>query len=142
MQRFRKISALFLSLLVLFGSTSFTVNMHLCMEQIESIAFLQKAPVCDMKTKAPSCAMEDHQQEGDHEDTQGCCEDRTHLIEGQDELKEVGPVSLPNIPFVAVLNALIFYIFAPSSIENYSFKEYSPPKIERDIPLLVQSFLI
>lgn len=142
MHRFRKISALFLPLLVLFGSTSFTINMHLCMAQIESIAFFKNAPDCDMRAKGPACAMGDHQQEGDHEDTKGCCEDLTHLIEGQDEFKEVGAVSLPKIQFVAVLYAVVFNYFALSDVRNHTFKEYSPPIIERDIPVLVQSFLI
>lgn len=141
MPRFRKISALFLSLLVLFGSTSFTINMHMCMEQIESIAFFQNAPDCDMIAKSPGCPMENHNQESDPTN-KGCCEDQTHLIEGQDELKEVGAVSLPSLQFIAILNACIFYSLSPSLLESYSFKEYSPPKIERDIPVLVQSFLI
>lgn len=142
MHRFRKISALLLSMLVLLGSTSFTFNMHFCMEQIESIAFFKDAKACEMMTKAPPCAKEDHHGGGEHEDAKGCCEDRTHLIEGQDELKEVGSVSLPNIQFVAVLYAVVFNYFALSDVENHTFKKYSPPIIERDIPVLVQSFLI
>ena len=68
MHRFRKISSLLLSMLVLLGSTSFTVNMHFCMEQMESIAFFKDAQECDMMTKIPPCTREDHQPEGDHED--------------------------------------------------------------------------
>jgi hypothetical protein len=142
MQRFRKISALFLSLLVLFGSTSFTINMHLCMEQIESISLIKDATDCEMRAKASSCPMGDHQQQEDHEDSKGCCEDRTHLIEGQDEFKEVRTLSLPNIQFVSVLYAVVFNFLSTSIFENFPYKEYSPPLIERDIPVLVQSFLI
>lgn len=112
------------------------------MEQIESIAFLRNAPECDMKPAASTCAMENHQQEKDHENTEGCCEDLTYLIEGQDELKEVGAVSLPNIQFVAVLCGVVYTFLAQSDGLTPTFKEYSPPIIERDIPVLVQSFLI
>ncbi len=142
MHRFRKISALLLSMLVLFGSTSFTLSMHFCMEQLESIALYNNATECDMMTKMPPCDNEDHHLENSHEDKKGCCEDQTHLIEGQDELKEAGSVSMPNLQFFAVLYTIVFYSLTSPFLEDYNYKTYLPPAIERDIPVLVQSFLI
>ena len=141
MHRFRKISALFLSLLVLLGSSSFTVSMHFCMEQMESIAFFKDAQECDMMTAVPTCHMKDDRTEEKHEDTDGCCEDRVNLVEGQDEFKGAGSVSAPSLQFIAVFYAAAFHFLTPL-VENYHYKTYFPPLIERDIPILVQSFLI
>ena len=137
MPRFRKISALLLSMLVLLGSTSFTVSMHFCMEQMESIAIFNDAQECDMMTQAPPCHTE-----GDHEDADGCCEERTNLVEGQDELKEAGSVSVPSLQFFAVLYTIAFYSPTSPLLEDHNYKTYFSPTIERDIPVLVQSFLI
>src|SRR5690606_20068876 len=105
-------------------------------------AFFKDAQECTMMTKTPPCDKENHHREIGHEDKKGCCEDLTRVIEGQDEYREVGSVSLPNTQFIAALYAVAFYFFAPSGLDHYPFKAYSPPIIERDIPLLVQSFLI
>lgn len=142
MHRFRKISALLLSMLVLFGSTSFSVSMHFCMEQMESIAFFNDAKECEMMAQTPPCTGEDDHRQGSHEGMDGCCEDRINLVEGQDELKEAGSVSMPNLQFFAVLYTIAFYSLTSPLLEDYSYKTYLPPIIERDIPVLVQSFLI
>src|SRR5690554_2973137 len=136
MLRLRKISALLLSILVLFGSTSFTVSMHFCMEQMESIAFFKDAQECDMMTLTPTCHNEDDRTNGDHGDSEECCEDRINLIEGQDEFKGASSVSLPNLQFFAVLYTFSFFSLTPH-LENYDHKTYFPPIIERDIPILV-----
>src|SRR5690554_1148910 len=141
MHRFRKISALLLSMLVLLGSTSFTINMHFCMEQVESITFSTDVQKCDMTTQPPPCHKGDDRSEENHKDVDGCCEDRINLVEGQDEFKTTGSVSMPSLQFFAFLYAVVFYSPNPP-IENYSYQTYSPPVIERDIPVLVQSFLI
>ena len=112
------------------------------MEQMESIAFFKDTQECEMMAKTPPCDEEDHHKEDHHKDKKGCCEDLTHVIDGQDEYKEVGSVSMPNLQFIAVLYAVAFDFFATSVLDNYPYKEYSPPTIERDIPVLVQSFLI
>ena len=141
MHRFRKISALLLSMLVLLGSTSFTINMHFCMEQVESITFSTDTQECDMTTPVPPCHKEGDRSEENHKDVDGCCEDRVNLVEAQDELKTTGSVSVPGVQFFAVLYAVVFYSPNPP-LENHSYQTYSPPVIERDIPVLVQSFLI
>ena len=131
-----------LSILVLFGSTSFTVSMHFCMEQMESIAFFKDAQECEMMTQTPPCHKDEDNTEGDHEDVDGCCEDRVNLIEGQDEFKEAVSVSVPSLQFFAVLYAAAFHSLASPLLESYNYKTYFPPIIERDIPVLVQSFII
>ncbi len=147
MQRFRKISAILLSMLVLFSSTSFTFSMHFCMGQLESIALFQQAKPCEMVTQPTPCANNKHGQECEHVHVhtakKGCCEDHFLQVEGQDELAQVAAsVPMPDIQMVAVFYAVVSFLFDAPAVHTDSYKEYSPPLIERDIPVLVQSFLI
>lgn len=144
MQRFRKISAILLSLLVLLSSTSFTFSMHFCMGQLESIALFSGAESCAMVKQQSPCASEKHDLGCDHDTTiKGCCEDHTLVIEGREDLKVVSKTTLPEFQMAAVvISTLISYLFLKPTTNYYSFQDYSPPLIERDIPVLVQSFLI
>jgi len=142
LSRFRKISALLLSMLVLLASTSFTINMHFCMEQIESISFFNETKPCEMKSDTPTCAMGNQPSEDHQEPSNGCCEDQSHLIEGQEESHKIVALSLPDLHFVAILYTLATYLLDPAAVNYITYAEYAPPPIERDIPVLVQAFLI
>ncbi len=144
MKRFRKISAILLSILVLLCSTSFTFSMHFCMGQLESIVLFSTAEPCEMATKKSTCASEKHDPDCDHEiNKNGCCEDHTLIIEGREDLKVVSKVTLPDFQVAAfVIYTLVSYLFLEPTTDYSSYKDYSPPLIERDIPVLVQSFLI
>ena len=148
MQRFRQKSAILLSMLVLFSSMSFNFSMHFCMGQLESIALFQQAKPCEMVTQPAPC-VHDHNGSREcehnraHTAKKGCCEDHLLQVEGQDELAQVAAsVSMPDFHMVAVLYALVSFISSAPTVDYYSYKDYSPPLIERDIPVLVQSFLI
>ncbi len=140
MQHFRKISAILLSLLVLLSSTSFTFNMHFCMGQLKSIAVLSNAKACDLEVKSLSCARD--KQIPQNITPKSCCQDQTLVVEGQNELEETASISIPDFQTVAVLYVVTSFLFEASGANTYSYKEYSPPLIDRDIPVLVQSFLI
>lgn len=143
-QRFRKISAILLSLLVLLSSTSFTFNMHFCMGQLESVALFSDVDPCEMAQQKTPCASIKHNPDCKYKQVakKGCCEDRTLVLEGSEELSIVKSVSIPDVHMTAVLYAMVSFIFTSPSVSHYSFNDYSPPLIERDIPVLIQSFLI
>ena len=112
------------------------------MEQIESISLFNETQACQMKTDASSCAMGNNSSEDHREASNGCCEDQTHLIEGQEEFHKIGGLSLPHLHFVAVLYTLTAYLLDPTVVNYITYSQYSPPPIERDIPVFVQAFLI
>ncbi|MEQ8682450.1 MAG: hypothetical protein RID25_21980 [Cyclobacteriaceae bacterium] len=143
MQRFRKISAILLSILVLLSSTSFTFGMHFCMGQLESIALFSGAEPCEMVAQKSPCASEKHDSDCDHKITKkSCCEDHTVVMEGSEELNIISSVSAPDFHMTAILYAVVSFLFSDTAVDHYTFNDYSPPLIERDIPVLVQSFLI
>lgn len=143
MQSVRKVSALILSMLVMLSSMSFTLNVHLCMGQIDNIALFKEAKACEMATQVTPCAKEQHKEGHNHQiSKKGCCEDHSIFIERQDEITKTASVAMPDVAFVAVLYVVVAYLSAQSSVDTDSYKAYSPPLIERDIPVLIQSFLI
>jgi hypothetical protein len=135
MKKLSAIVSVTLSLFVLIASSSFTVNMHFCGDHIRSIALLDQAAPCPMETKAPLC----HNQAC--ADT--CCDDSQVVFEGQDFNYQFHEFTahwalgwVADIPFITTI--------APthrvSVIKNHF--AYKPPLLERDIPVLKQSFLI
>ncbi len=133
-----------LSLLVLLSSTNFTLGMHFCMGQLESVALFSDPDPCEMAPQKSPCSTDKHDPDCEHQQLtkKGCCEDHTLVLEGSEELSIVKPFSIPDVHMAAVLYAMVSFIFTSPSVSHYSFNDYSPPLIERDIPVLIQSFLI
>ena len=108
------------------------------------MAFFNEAKTCEMVTRPAKCVSENHNQNCNPTQLtqEGCCEDQTLLIKGQDELAQAASVSMSDIQMVCVLYAVTSFLLTPASVDTDSYKEYSPPLIGRDIPVLVQAFLI
>ncbi len=135
MKPIRTISAVLLALLVLISSTHFIVGMHICMGEVQDVAFFSKADGCAMERQLPPC----HR----HAQTP-CCDDETLVHEGTD-LK----TSFENISFVTpwafiaespmiALSEVIPYF--EQHIDNTSF--YDPPLPTVDRIVTLQVFLI
>lgn len=141
----RKISAILLSLLVLLSSTSFTFNMHFCMGEMKSIALFSSASPCQKKNQRPPCPRGIHDQDGSSHSQmtkKGCCEDQSLVKDGLEELTQTSSVSVPDVPMMAALYATFSLLSDSPFVHSGSYNEYSPPLIERDIPVFIQSFLI
>lgn len=71
----RTISSLFLAILVMVSSTTFTVGIHFCMGEARDVALFSDAAECDMEQLLPPC----HRQHGST-----CCDDETISHESED----------------------------------------------------------
>ncbi|MBS1681531.1 MAG: hypothetical protein JST37_07085 [Bacteroidetes bacterium] len=141
MKTLRTILTGLLAIFVLASSISHSVSLHICGGEIENIAFFGKARSCEMRDSA--C---DHSRNASHSSIshKGCCEDATLLI-GSDKyaskiaekviVKDSQYISLPLVKIVDDMNAC-------ADLARVQFVNYKPPLIERDITILVQSFLI
>lgn len=130
-------------MLVLLSSTSLTFGIHFCMGQLESIALFSDAEPCEMAKQQSPCASEKHDPDCNHKITEkGCCEDHSIVAEGSKELNIISPVSAPDFHLTAVLYAVVSFMFITPEEDYYTFNDYPPPLIERDVVVLVQSFLI
>ena len=71
-----------------------------------------------------------------------CCENEYRSLDLEDEFQPQVINSSVNLEFVAAFFiTLIGKVYAAES-DKAEYLNYSPPLIERDIPVLIQSFLI
>lgn len=114
------------------------------MGQLQSIAFFSEAEPCEMATQKSPCANDKHDPDCEHQQVtkKGCCEDQTLVIEGHEDLTQVTKVAVPDFQMIAVRYVVVSFLFSAPAVHHYTFNDYSPPLIERDITVLVQSFLI
>lgn len=132
--------AVCMALLVLVSTTGFAMNAHFCGGELQRLAFSESDEVCAKHTPQPPC----HQQTAGHENQpEPCCQDQQILSEPDQSLAET--VSWSKLMSVMWVAEVVFYLVAGTPISDQStdfFSCYSPPPLERDIPVLVQSFLI
>lgn len=131
------IAAIALSALVLFSTLSFSVDMHYCGKKLVAVALNNKAHGCGMEAPLEKPANDDAESRiGIH-----CCEDVMLAFEGQEDLQH--PVF--EVTFAKFFSTPAAGYFAPRLqmvSRTFHFREYSPPLLIRDIPLLNQTFLI
>jgi len=137
----KKIVAIFLILTVLISSIGISVNTHICKKKGVIKSYYVDSGECTCETEVThKCCHKPVKQE-----KKGCCQDETEFFQLDfDYTTQIEDVSLnPDLLFAS---ALIYAIFNPVLlVENTNITEYShysPPIPDRDIPVLIQSFLI
>ncbi len=136
-QVFVKISAILMSLVVLFSTMSFSISEHYCGDLLVDSALFSKAESCGMEMEKSSstndCSV----------DKEDCCNDVVKHIEGQNELKtDLSNLNLEQQVFVASFVYSYINLFEGLEENIIPFKYYSPPLIVTDIHVLDQVFLI
>ena len=127
-----------LALLVLVSSSSFMVNMHFCGGHVQSVSLIEEATQCPMEV-LPPC----HKKMAVKKS--GCCENKHVAFEGKDFNKQVQDFSSLNLQAIHCVVSLPMIMEVIQVNEALTFSNntpYKPPIVERDIPVLVQSFLI
>lgn len=139
---FSTISVVLLSALVLVASMGFTLNKHFCGGELQKISLNKEAencPMCKEIAKLPACHKKALEKEKD-----GCCENTTDQVETSDFSlsKTVEKQSIQDFQFIAFTYVLLADIHTLDQNSELLNKEYSPPLIEHNIPVEVQSFLL
>lgn len=137
-ETFYKTIALLLSLIVLFSTLSFTVDMHYCGNRLVDVALFKKAESCQMKSfvSVKPCA--------ETVKKKSCCSDKQIVFEAQDDLKNpVMDLSFGQETFFISY----FYSFVSLLKNNATQKKinivgHSPPILHKDFQILYESFLI
>ncbi|MCC9136070.1 hypothetical protein ACFSKU_16485 [Pontibacter silvestris] len=140
MKLFRQIILLTLTLLVLVSSTGVSVGMHLCGGELRDITFLGKPEECPMaqkQEKLPPC-------HSPKQKDNSCCEDHKLVVERLDVASDTKFINLHSldIKFIAAVRVVLVQLFAPEPALKPTYALYSSPPLARDIPVLVQSFLL
>jgi hypothetical protein len=137
----RNILSGLLALFVLMSSISHSVSFHICGGEIESMAVFGKAPACAGHNNV--CH---HDATNGHSSIHntGCCEDATVLIDSDKYAsKTTEKATVESAPYIFIpITDLVQEINPYAGLARVHFSKYRPPSIERDITILVQTFLI
>ncbi|WP_299826552.1 hypothetical protein [uncultured Pontibacter sp.] len=143
MKLYRRIILLTLTLLVLVSSTGMAVGMHICDGELRDITFFGAEADCPMekeKEVIPPC----HAPKQDADD-KACCEDHQVIVERQDvaaKHKVLSLSKLQDLQLMAVVKAVVFQFYTSDKDLKPTYALYESPPLARDIPVLVQSFLL
>ncbi|GAB3204019.1 hypothetical protein ABID22_003250 [Pontibacter aydingkolensis] len=143
MKLYRQIILLTLTLLVLVSSTGMAVSMHICGGELRDVTFFGAEADCPMEKEeevVPPCHAP--KQTADEE---ACCEDHQVIVERLDvaaKHKDLSLTSLQDIQLMAVVKAVILQFYTSDTDLKPAYALYESPPLARDIPVLVQSFLL
>jgi len=145
----RIFASIFLIFTLLVSSIGVSVNKHICEKEGTIVSYFVDIEdcVCDIEVDHACCHKE--KTESCHKEPKtkkGCCQEESEFFQlDLDYTTQIEDVSLnPDLLFSLVF---AYNILNPSlEVENNkeieNFNHYSPPIPSRDIPVLVQSFLI
>ncbi|SEB67569.1 hypothetical protein SAMN04489761_1410 [Tenacibaculum sp. MAR_2009_124] len=136
---FQKISSIFLAILLILSTVSFTVEKHFCGDSLVNISFLGDVGACE-DDPDDDCADSSMTIEED-----SCCKNEITYLEGQHEVnKETADKSLfSKEKNVAVLNKnKLLYVCTTFHYNKVLRRRYIPPRITRNIQLLYEVFII
>jgi hypothetical protein len=134
-----KILFFFLAVFILFSTSSFAVDMHFCCNKLVGMSILGKAEVCKDKPQKKDALTKQCTtlQERD------CCNNQNISVEGQDELKiSFQSLDLNQQLFLTAFTYSYSNLFEGLPQQVVPFKNYTPPLIVKDIPVLNDTFLI
>lgn len=148
MKLFRQFILLTLTLLVLVSATGVTVGKHLCGGELQNLRLFRDAKDCPMDLQKPTllpCHTSDENTTPDHKPADDCCEDTKIVVDNIDHnapAKASLEANAYDLKFVATAYVVLANLLFPEANTEASYLAYASPPIVRDIPVLVQSFLI
>ncbi|OKL38755.1 HYC_CC_PP family protein [Pontibacter flavimaris] len=145
MKLYRQVILLTLTLLVLVSSTGMAVGLHICGGELRDITLFGAEADCPMDMhqpaeKFPACHTPVLDQK---EDT--CCKDHAFVVERLDATSKHDVISLTklqDLQLLAIIKAVIFRFYTSETDLEPTYALYTSPPLARDIPVLVQSFLL
>lgn len=137
----------FLIVAVLVSSMGIAVDMHYCNNVLKSVSFSSKAKPCH-EPSLKQCPFHSKTLANDlNEDLagkKGCCENKTKYFHNdQDQQIQTFDYKLfqsSQLFIAAFINVFLVNIYVEENVLTY--KRYRPPIIQKDIPVLIQSFLL
>lgn len=134
---FHHITSVAVALLVLFSTTSFTVEKHFCCQILVDLAVFFEAETCGNE-------MHQHINVFDSSTEEDlCCENKQATVDGQDELiTSIKSLDFGQQVFLSTFTYSYINLFRNAPEHIVPFKNYSPPLLVLDVQLLDQVFLI
>ena len=143
-----KFFAIFTSVLLMLSSVSFSANLHFCQDKLEEISFFSNSKSCCEKPMAEmSCENEpstpDKCLKKEHS---GCCSNQIITSQNTQEALFNGEFEIHIQKWISspIILSEYFYSFSNEVIttkKEVSYLKYSPPRLTRNIVILVEQFL-
>lgn len=134
------------------SSVGLAVDFHYCQGELKSMSLWKKAKTCHElaasshchKAKKQGCHKSASQKSCEKDDEQkGCCDNETaiFLLDADYAVAEYVPLEVHQIQFVAAFVATSYHLFSEAEYTLSHYQNYKPPLLDRDICVLIQSFL-
>ncbi len=130
-----KMFSVFLALIVLSSTMSFTIEKHFCGDKLIDVALFSELNKCNMDSSSI--------------DLEGfvkkmCCKDEVNIVTGQDELlmHDFDDLSMDIQTALFEVTQSINHLVSVELLSKKSFNDYSPPKLIVNRLIVNQNFLI
>lgn len=146
-KRIRLVVAASLAALMLLTTVSISVDLHYCQGRIKSFNFAGKAKNCHEIAASRSCphhaSAKQETARGCCLQKKGCCSNKTlHAQLLQDRFQASSDFKLGGNGPTLFIPTMAWASPVQESFPEPPYRNYKPPLIYRDIPILVQSFLL
>ena len=130
-----KIFSVFLALIVLSSTMSFTIEKHFCGDKLIDVALFSELNKCNMDSS--SIDLEEFVKKM-------CCKDEVNIVTGQDELlmHDFDDLSMDIQTALFEVTRSINHLVSVELLSKKSFNDYSPPKLIVNRLIVNQNFLI
>jgi hypothetical protein len=130
--------AVFMAMVVLMTTMSFTVDVHYCGGTLVDFSFNQQADTCGMEMTATTA-----ESETTTLSPKSCCTDKQVVKQGQDDLKiTFDQLTQEQQLFIASFTYSYINLFSGTHSQEAPYTDQPPPFIKRDVQVLHQTFLI
>ncbi|MEM9990641.1 MAG: hypothetical protein AAF738_02690 [Bacteroidota bacterium] len=150
-----RITALTMAVVLFVTSTGFSIDVHYCKDKIKSIRIFGEALSCHKNTptsstkacchsKQKTCELAPTSQDDANLCEKNCCSNKTIQIDNNQNTEKQLPVEISplQIQFLAVFVQV--FVLKKTKLHQLisSHLNYIPPLLNRNIPVLIQSFLL
>jgi len=127
--------SVFLALIVLSSTMSFTIEKHFCGDKLIDVALFSELNKCNMDSS--SIDLEEFVKKM-------CCKDEVNIVTGQDELlmHDFDDLSMDIQTALFEVKQSINHLVSVELLSKKSFNDYSPPKLIVNRLIVNQNFLI
>ena len=130
-----KMFSVFLALIVLSSTMSFTIEKHFCGDKLIDVALFSELNKCNMDSSSIDL--------GEFVKKM-CCKDEVNIVTGQDELlmHDFDDLSMDIQTALFEVTQSINHLVSVELLSKKSFNDYSPPKLIVNRLIVNQNFLI
>jgi hypothetical protein len=125
-----------MSFVVLFSTSSFSVDLHYCCDNLIDIGIFEQAEICSVKfQKSGMDSCEDS--------SESCCHNEKLYKSGHDDLKNslTDYIIIDSMSYIET-HIPYFDIFFELKKNPNTFNDYRPPLLFRNYTILLETFLI